>query len=56
MPIREVNRDKAHVGSCREDAVWQNLQRKFVTMRLICEWTNGDPMALMQATETQNLQ
>jgi hypothetical protein len=56
MPIREVSRDKALVGSCREDALWQNLQRKFVAMPLIHEWTNGDPMALMQATETQNLQ
>jgi hypothetical protein len=54
-PIREVNRDKALVGSCREDALWQNLQRKFVTMPLIYQWTNGDPTALMQATETQNL-
>jgi hypothetical protein len=51
-----VNRDKALVGSCREDALWQNLQRKFVTISLIYEWTNGDPMALMQATETKNLQ
>jgi hypothetical protein len=51
-----MNRDKALVGSCREDALWQNLQRKFMTMPQIYEWTNGDPMALMQATETQNLQ
>lgn len=56
MPIREVSRDKALVGSCREDALWQNLQRKLATMPLTHEWTNDDPMALMQATETQNLQ
>jgi hypothetical protein len=35
MPIREVDRDKAALGSCREDALWQNLQRKFVTVPLI---------------------
>jgi len=55
MPIREVNHDKALVGSCREDALSQNLQRIFVTMTPIYEWTNGDPMARMQATEKQNL-
>ena len=55
MPIREANRDKALVGSCCEDALWQNLQRKFVTMPAIYECTNGNPMALMQATEKQNL-
>jgi hypothetical protein len=56
ISIREVSRDKALVSSCREDALWQNLQRKFVTMPLIYERTNRDPMALMQDTETQNLQ
>jgi len=34
MPIREANRDKAFVGSSREDALWQNLQRKFVKVAL----------------------
>jgi len=55
MPTREANRDKALVGSCREDALWQNLQRKLVTMPAIYEWTNGNPMALMQATKKQSL-
>lgn len=55
MPIREANRDKALVGSCREDALRQSLQIKFVTMPAIYEWTNGNPMALMQTTEKQNL-